>query len=61
MFASGLITGEALIGIFLAIPVAIYGRTDVLAIIENPAGSLPGLVIVLLVTFWLYKIARGKA
>ena len=61
LFASGLITGEALIGIFLAIPVAIYGRTDVLAIIENPAGSLPGLVIVLLVTFWLYKIAKGKA
>jgi len=61
LFASGLITGEALIGIFLAIPVAIYGRTDVIAIIENPAGSLPGLLIVLLVTFWLYKIARGKA
>lgn len=60
LFASGLITGEALIGIFLAIPVAVYGRTDVLAIIENPAGSLPGLIIVLLVTFWLYKIARGK-
>jgi putative OPT family oligopeptide transporter len=60
LFASGLITGEALIGIFLAIPVAIYGRTDVFAILENPAGSLPGLAIVLMVTFWLYKIAKGK-
>jgi putative OPT family oligopeptide transporter len=57
LVASGLITGEALIGIILAIPVAISGRTDVFAILENPVGSLPGLLVVMVVCWWLYKIA----
>lgn len=57
LLASGLITGEALIGIILAIPVAISGRTDVFAILENPVGSLPGLLVVMVVCWWLYKIA----
>lgn len=59
LFASGLITGEALIGIFLAIPVAIYGTSDFMAILEDPLGSGPGLLIVGLVTFWLYWSARS--
>ncbi|NJK84212.1 MAG: oligopeptide transporter, OPT family [Saprospiraceae bacterium] len=57
LFASGLITGEALIGIFLAVPVAIYERTDVLALLETPLGSWIGLLVVLGVSFWLYQIA----
>lgn len=57
LFASGLITGEALIGILLAIPVAIYERTDVFALLENPLGSLPGLIVILAVCYWLYSIA----
>jgi putative OPT family oligopeptide transporter len=57
LLASGLITGEALIGIILAIPVAITGSTNVFALIENPIGSLPGLIVVGLVCFWLYKLA----
>ena len=57
LLASGLITGEALIGIILAIPVAISGRTDIFAIGENPIGSLPGLIVVSLVCWWLYKVA----
>lgn len=59
LFASGLITGEALIGIFLAIPVAIYGTSDFMAIFEETLGSGPGLLIVGLVTFWLYWAARS--
>jgi putative OPT family oligopeptide transporter len=59
LFASGLITGEALIGIFLAIPVAIYGTSDFMAIFEDSLGSGPGLVVVGLVTFWLYWSARS--
>ncbi|MEY2949792.1 MAG: OPT family oligopeptide transporter [Saprospiraceae bacterium] len=59
LFASGLITGEALIGIFLAIPVAIYGTSNFMAIFEEPIGSSPGLLIVGLVTFWLYWAARS--
>jgi len=57
LFASGLITGEALIGIILAIPVAITQRTDVFALMENPLGNLPGLIVVGLVCLWLYRIA----
>ncbi len=57
LFASGLITGEALIGIFLAIPVAIYGTTNVLAIADKPFGSIPGLIIVIGVCYWLYRVA----
>lgn len=58
LFASGLITGEALIGIILAIPVAVAGRSDVLAIMEDGLGSIPGFVVIIGVTYWLYHLAR---
>jgi hypothetical protein len=57
LFASGLITGEALIGILLAIPVAIYGTGDVLAIANREFGSIPGLIVVLGVCYALYHFA----
>ncbi|MDA0193823.1 MAG: oligopeptide transporter, OPT family [Bacteroidetes bacterium] len=57
LIASGLITGEALVGIFLAIPVAIYGSSDVLAIVAEPFGSLPGLVVIIAICYWVYKIS----
>lgn len=57
LFASGLITGEAMIGILLAIPVAIYGTGDVLAIASRPFGSIPGLIIIGGVCYWLYRVA----
>ncbi len=59
LFASGLITGEALIGILLAIPVAIYGSSNVLALVSESFGSLPGLVVILGVTYMLYAIAKN--
>ncbi|MBK8502930.1 MAG: oligopeptide transporter, OPT family [Saprospiraceae bacterium] len=57
LVASGLITGEALIGILLAVPVAITGSTNVFALMEKPIGSLPGLLLVGFVCIWLYLIA----
>ena len=57
LFASGLITGEALVGIVLAIPVAIYKRADILAIAERPFGSIPGLIVIAVVCFLLYNYA----
>jgi len=57
LFASGLITGEALIGIGLAIPVAIWGSGDVMAIADDPFGSLPGILVVAGICWWLYSIA----
>ncbi len=58
LFASGLITGEALIGILLAIPVAIYGSSNVLALVSESFGSLPGLIVILGVTYMMYAIAK---
>lgn len=60
LFASGLITGEALIGIFLAIPVAIYGSGDIMALLENPLPSVIGLVVVLGICAWLYSIGKRE-
>lgn len=57
LLASGLITGEALIGILLAVPVAIYGSTNVLSLTSGEVSSYPGLIIILAVCFLLYRIA----
>ena len=64
LFASGLITGEALVGIILAIPFAAAQSTDVLAI--APAGfetvaSLLGILAMLFFAAWLYRVARRVA
>ncbi|UCC15119.1 MAG: OPT/YSL family transporter, partial [Gammaproteobacteria bacterium] len=55
--AAGLITGEALLGIFLAVPIVMTGRPDVLAIADEPLGGTPGLVIVAAIAFWMYRSA----
>jgi putative OPT family oligopeptide transporter len=60
LFASGLITGEALIGILLAIPIVISGRQDVLAVLAEPVGTWPGVVLLVGVGYWLYRTALGK-
>ena len=60
LMASGLITGEALIGIILAIPIVLSGRQDVLAIMDNPLGAWPGVILLVAVAYWLYRTASGK-
>jgi len=68
LFASGLITGEALMGILLAIPIVIlkqYFATD-LPIIKHfwgktmPYGGWLGVVLLIGVAYWLYRTARGS-
>jgi putative OPT family oligopeptide transporter len=56
LLASGLITGEALIGILLAVPVAIYGTTDVLSLTEGDVSSYPGLIVILAICYFLYRV-----
>ncbi|MFB0515028.1 MAG: OPT family oligopeptide transporter [Candidatus Neomarinimicrobiota bacterium] len=56
LFASGLITGEALIGILMAIPIVLTGNREVLAIISEPLGSWPGLLLLAGVVAWLYRV-----
>ena len=57
LFASGLITGEALMGIALAVPIAIWGQDDILALAKNPLGAWPGLVILAGIAAWLAVVA----
>lgn len=62
LFSSGLITGEALVGILLAIPFAAAQSTDVLSV--APAGFAPVAQVLGMAAFaafcvWLYRVARA--
>jgi putative OPT family oligopeptide transporter len=59
--AAGLITGEALLGIFLAVPIVLSGRPDVLAVADEPLGGMPWLVIVAVIAIWMYRVAGRRA
>jgi len=65
LFASGLITGEALIGIFLALPFMIREFTPWKSIptefniVESPPfQAWPGLVLLAVVVYLLYRVAQ---
>ena len=60
LFAAGLITGEALIGIFMAIPIVISGNPDVIAI-DAGLPSASGLAAIGIITFMLYRVAARPA
>jgi len=60
LFASGLITGEALLGILLAVPVVIVGRKDVLAVPGGPFGTLPGILLLAVIACWLCRAAMAR-
>jgi putative OPT family oligopeptide transporter len=58
LFAAGLITGEALMGIFIAIPIVISGSASVLALPESlHFGGWLGLVMLAGVAVLLYRLA----
>ena len=72
LFAAGLITGEALLGILLAVPIAATGKTDVLsvhnllspmgvAIANEPLGAWPGLLVMAGLCWTLYRVATTHA
>ncbi len=60
LFASGLITGEALIGILMAIPIVVTGNPNVIALsVELP--GVVGLLVTFAIAFYLYKVSiRSK-
>ena len=60
LFAAGLITGEALIGIIMAVPIVATGNRDVLAIAGEPLGGLPGLIVVAAIAVFLYRVASRR-
>ncbi len=58
LFAAGLITGEALIGILMAVPIVLAGDGDVLALpLQLPMAGTLGLVVVAGVALTLYRVA----
>jgi len=60
LFASGLITGEALLGILLAVPIVLTGNPRVLAVMKAPLGAWPGVILLVGIGYWLYRLAVGK-
>ena len=56
LISSGLITGEALVGIFMAIPIVVAGRSDVLAFLGIHDFVLPGILILLIMLYVIYKV-----
>ena len=61
LFASGLITGEALVGILLAIPFAAAQNTAVLQLAPDgfePVANALGLVAFGCFIVWIYRVAR---
>jgi threonine/homoserine/homoserine lactone efflux protein len=58
LFAAGLITGEALMGIAIAVPIVVSERADVLAL-PTPfhLGQFAGLIVLALIGWLLYRAA----
>lgn len=57
LFAAGLITGEALVGVLIAIPIVVSGQRDILALPEafHFGGSWLGLLMLASIAYWLFK------
>ena len=62
LFAAGLITGEALMGILIAIPIVATGKPDAIAMPANlNVGEIGGLVVLAIVGWWLYRVSTRPA
>lgn len=62
LLAAGLITGEALLGILLAVPIVVSGSRDVLALAAQPLLAAPaGLVALALIALALYRVAAAPS
>ncbi|MCS6947156.1 MAG: OPT/YSL family transporter, partial [Steroidobacteraceae bacterium] len=61
LFASGMITGEALMGILIAIPIVAAARADVLALPASWQFGQPlGLLLLAALAVWLYRTATRQ-
>jgi hypothetical protein len=54
---AGLIAGEALMGIVMAVPIVVFQDRDVLAIAAAPYGGWPGLVVAAFLLYGVYRVA----
>jgi putative OPT family oligopeptide transporter len=60
LLGAGLIAGEALIGIVMAVPIVVFQDPNVIAISNAPYGGWPGLVVVAGIGYWVYRKATAK-
>ncbi len=60
LFAAGLITGEALVGILMAIPIVIAESDEVFAFFGVHEATWPGILLLAVVIFFLYRVAAGE-
>ena len=65
LFSAGLITGEALMGILMAIPIVVAERGDALALpaglqLGGSVGEIFGLVFLAGIGWWLYRVGARK-
>jgi putative OPT family oligopeptide transporter len=64
LFAAGLIAGESLTGVVLAIPIVLSGRADVMALpqslqLTEPGATLLGLALFTALALLLYRVAQA--
>ena len=60
LFASGLIAGEAMVGILLAIPFVLYQSTSVFSIVPDAlknSTDVLGVIVTMGMLIWFYNIA----
>jgi putative OPT family oligopeptide transporter len=61
LFSAGLIAGEAIVGVLIAIPIVASGDADVLAVGEHlRPGQWAGLAALAAVAWWMYTVATRK-
>lgn len=60
LIAAGLITGEALIGIIMAMVIVASGDREVLALMQAPWGGIPGLAVMGAIAWNLYRVSSGR-
>jgi putative OPT family oligopeptide transporter len=54
---AGLIAGEALMGIVMAVPIVAFQDRNVLAIADAPYGGWPGLLVAAVLLYGVYRVA----
>jgi putative OPT family oligopeptide transporter len=59
--AAGLITGEALMGIGIALPIVLSGNPNVLSLDMQPLGAWPGILFLLALGFWIWRLCHRGA
>jgi len=62
LFSAGLIAGEAILGVLLAIPIVVSGNADVIAVRESlRPGQWAGVLALAFVAWWMYRTATAAA